>query len=380
MGPPVKEWQYTGLPSGDKERADDLEFDLFYELAMPPGLARSEARMYADTLAEIELADRLGYGAAWLVEHHFMRGYSHSTKPELFLAAAAARTQRIRLGLGIVPLPYHHPIHVCERVATLDVLSGGRLELGVGRGFSPAEYAAFGARMEDSRSLVEEQIAILRASFDGAPIRHAGRHYRIDGVEVLPKVLQRPHPPLWTAAVSPESFDWAAREGLGVLAGPFKPWFMTEQDIKRFRAAWRHDAAPRIGMTVGMFCLPDGTRARRLAAPALSWFYGELLRTTAPVLERLYPSYERFHELGRFRRLIRLGLKPKLLELAGMTVVGSPAECIARIGRLREAGVTHLLCAVGAGALPTDVVRESLECIAREVMPAFRDQQERGPE
>ena len=350
-----------------------MRFDLFYELSMPPLLARSETQMVSETLAEVELADRLGYHAVWLVEHHFMRAYSHSSKPELFLAAAAARTGTLRLGLGIIPLPYHHPVHVCERVAMLDVLSGGRLEVGVGRGFSPDEYAAFGARMEDSRSLVQEQLEILRASFDGAPISFTGKHYRLERLEILPGVVQRPHPPLWSAAVSPESFDWAAQEGLGVLAGPFKPWFMVEQDIGRFRAAWRRDEAPRIGMTVGMFCLPDATRAKQLAAPALTWFYSELLRTTAPVLERLYPSYERFRELGRFRRLIRLGLKPKLLELAGMTVVGGPAECIERIDRLRRAGVTHLLCAIGAGALPTALVRESMECIAREVMPAFQD-------
>jgi alkanesulfonate monooxygenase SsuD/methylene tetrahydromethanopterin reductase-like flavin-dependent oxidoreductase (luciferase family) len=226
--------------------------------------------------------------------------------------------------------------------------------------------------MEDSRSLVDEHLAILRASFQGTPVSYAGRHFQLEDVPILPKVLQWPHPPLWTAAVSPESFDWAAREGLGVLAGPFKPWFMTQQDIRRYRSAWQRPEALRIGMTVGLFCLPDGRRARQLAAPALSWFYGELLRTTAPVLERLYPGYEHFHELGRFRRLLKLGLRPRLLELAGMTIAGSPGECIARIEKLRDAGVSNLLCAIGAGALPTELVRESMECLARDVMPALR--------
>jgi alkanesulfonate monooxygenase SsuD/methylene tetrahydromethanopterin reductase-like flavin-dependent oxidoreductase (luciferase family) len=131
-------WQYTASSLSTKGRFC-VRFDLFYELSMPPLLARSEAQMFADALAELELADTLGFDTAWLVEHHFMPGYSHSSKPELFLAAAAARTRRLRLGLAIVPLPYHHPVHVCERVAMLDVLCGGRLELGIGRGFSPAE-------------------------------------------------------------------------------------------------------------------------------------------------------------------------------------------------------------------------------------------------
>jgi alkanesulfonate monooxygenase SsuD/methylene tetrahydromethanopterin reductase-like flavin-dependent oxidoreductase (luciferase family) len=348
-----------------------VHFDLFYELSMPPGLARTEARMFADALDELAAADALGFHGAWLVEHHFMPGYSHSSKPELVLAAAAERTRRLRLGLAVVPLPYHHPVHVAERVATLDLLSGGRLEVGIGRGFSPAEYEAFGVRMADSRGLVAESLAILRTAGGPGPVNFAGRHFRIDAREIVPRPLQRPHPPLWTAAVSPETFDWAAREGLGVLVGPFKPWFMVEADIRRYRAAWTGAEPPRIGMTVGMLCLRDARRARAVAGPALSWFYGELLRVTGPVLERLYPSYEHFRQLGRFRRLLALGAKPRFLAAAGMTIVGSPDECIARIRRLKAAGVTHLLCAVGGGAVPTETVRESLEVVAQDVMPAL---------
>lgn len=327
--------------------------------------------MLADSMAEIELADRLGLHGVWLVEHHFTPGYSHSSKPELVLAALAQRTSRLRLGLAVVPLPYHHPIHVAERIATLDLLCAGRLEVGIGRGFSPQEYAAFGLRMADSRSLVDESLAILRAAAADGPINHHGRHFVLDHVTLVPQPVQKPYPPLWTAAVSPETFDWAARARLGVLAGPFKPWFMIASDIRRYRAAWQHTEPPRIGMTVGMLCLRDGKRARSLAAPALRWAYDELLRLTTPVLEELLPSYEQFHDLGRFRRLFRLGARPRVLELAGMTVVGTPAECVARIERYRQAGVTHLLCAIGAGAVQSEVVRESLECIAADVLPAL---------
>jgi alkanesulfonate monooxygenase SsuD/methylene tetrahydromethanopterin reductase-like flavin-dependent oxidoreductase (luciferase family) len=340
---------------------------------VPPALGHSEAEVLADSMGEIELADRLGFHGVWLVEHHFLPGYSHSSKPELVLAALAQRTSRLRLGIAVVPLPYHHPVHVAERVATLDLLSRGRIEVGIGRGFSPQEYAAFGVAMAESRELVDESLAVLRAAARDAPITFSGRRFALDGVRIVPRPVQRPYPPLWSAAVSPDTFVWAAREGLGVLAGPFKPWLMVASDIERYRAAWRHTEAPRIGMTVGMLCLRDGKRARSLAAPAMRWFYGELLRITAPVLENLFPSYEQFHDLGRFRRLLKFGARPLLLDLAGLSVVGTPDECIARIERYRKAGVTHLLCAVGAGALPTEIVRESLECIAAEVMPAFAD-------
>ena len=349
-----------------------MQFDLFYEISQPPHLARSEAQAFADTLTEIELADRLGFGCAWLVEHHFMRGYSHSSKPDLVLAAASQRTRRIRLGLSVVPLPYHHPVHVAERVATLDILTGGRLELGIGRGFSPQEYGVFGAAMSDSRSRTAESLAILRQSFLRRPVTFHGEHYHLDALDILPYPVQSPHPPLWTAAVSPDTFTWAAQQQLGMLAGPFKPWMMVKHDIRNYLDSATTTPAPRAGMTVGIVCLPDGKRARELAKPALTWFYNALFATTLPVLEKLYPSYEHFHDLGRFRSLIKLGINLKLLETFGMAVVGTPAECIEKLQKYRDAGVTNLLCAVGAGALPTEAIQESMQCIAEDVMPALR--------
>lgn len=350
-----------------------MQFDLFYEIALPPQAGRSETAAYADTLAEIVLADRLGYGCAWLVEHHFMRGYSHSSKPELMLAALSQCTRSIRLGHAVIPLPLHHPVHIAERIATLDILSGGRLEVGIGRGFSPREYAVFGAKIEHSRELVEESLEILRRSFGPSPVTYDGRHYRLDALDIVPHVVQQPHPPLWTAAVSPETYPWAAERQLGVLAGPFKPWFMVRHDIGQYRAAWRGAAKPRIGMTIGVLCLTDSKRARALAKPAFTWFYSELFKTTLPVLERLYPSYEQIHEIGRFRQLMKLGVDFGLVDMAGLSVVGNPEECVAKLHKYADAGVTNLLCAFGAGAIESGIVQESMALFAREVMPAFTD-------
>lgn len=338
---------------------------------MPDYSTRSEAQAYGDLLDEIALADGLSFRCAWLTEHHFTRHYSHLSKPELVLAAATQRTRRIRLGNAIIPLPFHHPIHVAERVATLDLLSQGRLDVGIGRGFSPREYAAFGAKMGESRALTEESLAILRASFGPGPVTFNGKHYQLDALDVLPRTVQTPHPPLWSASVSPESFEWVAKNGLGMLAGPFKPWFMVKQDIKRFLGAWQGDTPPRIGMTLAIVCLPDAKRAQQLAKPALTWFYRELFKTTEPVLERLYPSYEHFHELGKFRSLLKLGVDLNLLQTFGMAVVGNPEQCIEQLRGFQAAGVTHLLCAPGAGAVSTDHVREIMQCVSEQVVPAF---------
>lgn len=348
-----------------------MRIDLFSELSVPPQLARSEAQTYADWLEEIRLAERLGYGCAWLVEHHFQRAYSHCAKPEILLAAAAARTQRIRLGLAVIPAPFHHPVHSAERVATLDLISQGRLEIGLGRGFAPREFAAFDVAMEDSRALLQETLDVLRLSFKREPVRYHSARLALDALDILPHAVQA-SPPLWSAAVSPSSFEWSAREGLGVLAGPFKPWFMTRADIQHYQALWQESAAPRIGMTIGIVCLPDSRRAHTLAKTAFEWFYQALYRNTLPVLEKLYPGYEHFRELGKFRHLLSLGINAGLLQTFGMAVAGSPEECLQTLLKFRAAGVTHLLLAIGAGALPTEIVRESMQCIAEEVMPVLQ--------
>jgi alkanesulfonate monooxygenase SsuD/methylene tetrahydromethanopterin reductase-like flavin-dependent oxidoreductase (luciferase family) len=348
-----------------------MRCDVFFEAARPPWVTLTESALYAELLDQIMLADSLGYGCAWLTEHHFLRGYSHLSKPELLLAATAARTQRIRLGHAIIPLPLHHPVHVAERVATLDALSGGRLEVGIGRGFSPRECAVFGVDMADNRAATEECLDILLKSFARAPVTHHGERHRFDALDIVPHVAQIPHPPLWTAAVSPETFAWAAARELGVLAGPFKPWFMVERDIARYRAAWRGASAPRAGMTIGVLCLADGERARRIAKEAFTWFYRELFNVVQPVLEALYPGYASMHELGRFRALMKLGVNFNLADTFGMAAVGTPQEVRGKLGKYADAGVTHLLCAFGAGAVEPAVTRESIELFAREVMPAF---------
>lgn len=357
-----------------------MHFDLFYELSVPDFAGRSEPAVFHDTLAEIEAAEAYGFSTVWLVEHHFMREYSHAGAPELLLAAAAVRTRRLRLGHAIVPLPYHHPVHVAERLATLDILSNGRVEFGFGRGFAPREYAAFGVEMASSRARTAESLAILRQFFAGGPVHFAGRYYTLEGVDILPKVVQRPHPPLWMAAVSPESFELAAHEGVGVLVGPFKPWFMVRADIERYRAAWQaHHGArrdpglnPRVGMTLGVFCLEDGRRARALAKTHLLWFYRALLKQTAPLLERLHAGYEYYRRLGTLRRLLEKTLSLAALEAAGMAVAGDPWHCLERLKRYHAAGVDHLLLAVGAGGAPSEVVRESLRTLGEHVIPYFK--------
>jgi alkanesulfonate monooxygenase SsuD/methylene tetrahydromethanopterin reductase-like flavin-dependent oxidoreductase (luciferase family) len=353
-----------------------MYFDLFYELAVPDFAMRNEAQVFQDTLDEMALAETCGFHAAWFVEHHFMRGYSHSSAPDLVLAAASQRTQTLRLGHAIVPLPYHHPLQAAERLATLDVLSNGRVEFGFGHGFSPHEDAAFGVDMTQSRERVEESLAIIQQTFHGRPVSFSGKHYRIENVDVLPKCVQSPHPPLWMAAVSPDSFELAAQLGVGVLVGPFKPWFMVQSDIKHYHAAWKKyqgdtEEPARVGMTVGLMCLEDGRRARELANLHITWFYRELLKQTAPVLKQLHAGYEYYKKMGSLKFLMEKTLNLTVLETLGMVVAGDPTHCRQQLETYRDAGVDHLLCAISAGGIPSEAAQASMRILADHVVPHF---------
>src|SRR6266849_2913695 len=155
-----------------------MKFGIFYEHQLPrPWASDSEHRLLQDSLTQIELADRLGYDYAWEVEHHFLEEYSHSSAPEVFLGAASQRTKRIRLGHGVIQLPTNHPIRVAERVATLDLLTGGRVELGLGEGQGPVELHPFGARVRDKREVWEEAVRALVPAFTRQSHEWKGEHF-----------------------------------------------------------------------------------------------------------------------------------------------------------------------------------------------------------
>src|SRR6478735_6143450 len=199
-----------------------LRISLGYELEVRGRSREVEQQAFQNVIEQVTLGDRLGFDTAWFVEHHFTRGFSHSSAPDLVLSAISQRTERIHLGLGVVLLPFEHPVRVAERVATLDVLSGGRVEFGTGRGASPTEYQAFRRPFELSREIWEENLDAVLAIWeaDTAPITLEGRYFSVPDVSVLPRPLQRPYPPVWVASTSMDGFRAAARRGLNLLCMP----------------------------------------------------------------------------------------------------------------------------------------------------------------
>src|SRR5881392_2451772 len=206
-----------------------MKFGLFYEHQLPQPAGScwnedAERRLYHDALDQIELADRLGIDYVWEVEHHFLEEYSHSSAPEVFLAAASQRTKRIRLGHGIVQLPpaVNHPARIAERAATLDLISGGRVDLGTGEASSQAELGGFGVVRDQKREQWEEALgAVARMMVEEPFAGIDGRHVQMPPRNVMPKSKQKPHPPLWVACSRRDTILLAARKGLGALSFSF---------------------------------------------------------------------------------------------------------------------------------------------------------------
>ena len=202
-----------------------MQFGIFYEHQLPrPWEEGAEHRLLKDALDQVELADRLGFDYVWEVEHHFLEEYSHSSAPEVFLAAASQRTSRIRLGHGIVQLPFNfnHTARVAERIATLDLISDGRVDFGTGEASSEAELGGFLVDRATKREQWEEGLdAVTRMMVEVPFAGYDGAHFQMPIRNVVPKPLQKPHPPLWVACSRRETIHLAATKGIGALSFSF---------------------------------------------------------------------------------------------------------------------------------------------------------------
>lgn len=184
-----------------------------------PGRRTELSRVYRRALERIAIMDRSGYDAVWLTEHHFT-DYSVCPSIPVIGTFAAARTSRLRIGTGVCLAGFYHPLRLAEEIALLDVLSGGRVNWGAGRGFDPNEFAAFGVPVEESHARFRETVEIVLAAWTHDRLTYTGEFFSFDGVEVLPKPLQRPHPPVWLAASSPAAVERAAAAGHAILMDP----------------------------------------------------------------------------------------------------------------------------------------------------------------
>lgn len=331
--------------------------------------SQSHADVYAGALEEAGLAEALGFHAVWLAEHHFS---PYGICPSLgVLAAALAReTRRVRLGTSVVIAPFAHPLRIAEEWAMVDILSGGRLDFGLGRGYQPREFAGLGVTMERTRQRFDECLAVIRQAWTGEPVHFAGEFYTVGGVTVYPRPLQRPHPPLWTAAVSPDTYALAGRQGLRILTAPsFTPWDILRRNYDAYHEAWRaahgSTAGAEIAMNKIVYVADSSRQAREEVREPIRWFFqtqAGLIADPAGVPPEQYRFYRKVRE-----NLLALSDEQALDEAA---IVGDPEEVADRIRAHQEAlGLTHFMGSFSRGMADRRKVLRSLRLFGDKVLP-----------
>src|SRR5215210_4810131 len=353
-----------------------VKFGVFYELQLPrPWSEESEYRLLKNALDEIELADRLGYDYAWEVEHHFLEEYSHSSAPEVFLGAASQRTSNIRLGHGIVQLTTNHPARVAERVATLDLVSDGRVELGIGEGSSTTELHPFERAFRDKRSVWEDAVKCLIPMFGNERWEYHGTWFDFPTRNVVPKPYQKPHPPLWVACSQLETIEMAAHRGLGALGFQFVSGDAARAWVNHYYRTYTrelelltdYEPNPNIALVSGFMCAPTDEEAQ---AKAEGWtFFQFALRYYAKMGSEVF---ERPSPGGLWKEYLAWRESPSGQKAGrNRALIGSPDSLRRRLHKWEGTHVDQIILLNQAGMTAHADIMDSLSLFANEVMPEF---------
>jgi natural product biosynthesis luciferase-like monooxygenase protein len=332
---------------------------------------RDADEYFAQCLDFVELGDRLGFHHVRIVEHYFRRYGGYSPNPIVFLAAAAQRSRRLRLVTGAVLPAFNHPLKLAGEIGMLDAISGGRAEIGFARAFLPHEFQRFGVDMDESRARFNEGLQVVRELLTGREVVHQGKFHSFPATTSLPRPTQRPHPPLWIAALSTEeSFRVAGELGVGIMAQPVVPESL-RHNLEVYREAWRaagHSGNGRVMLAFHMLCAPDGERARAAAREPVNRYLRLLAEAasewTTGTRSADYAGYDKMIEKLRQDDFDRLYER-------GSALVGSPDEIV---GMLRD---YHAACGGFETAsiqfyfsdIDPTLARSSLELFATQVMP-----------
>jgi len=341
-----------------------MDFGTFLLMQSPS--ARSSQEIYARGVEIAQAAETLGFRNVWLAEHHFST-YGYLARPLQLATYIAAKTTRLRVGTAVIVVPLHHPLVVAEEIATLDLLAGGRLDIGLGRGYQHYEFERFGLELESGRGRWEESVDILLRALGPQPFSYDGKHFKVPETMVFPRPLQQPHPPIWVVAQSPESIEMAVRRGFHVLTGGFG--IPIERTAEFRRILDRHVAELKpphplnVAVQRAVYVTPDRTDARAAAEEA---------RWNMRVTLSLRNHYERV-ENGR-AVAVPAPKEPDTDDLLDrFLVIGTPDVVIRQLNRIRDlVGITQFNCSFWFGDLEHARVLRSMELFAREVMPAFR--------
>jgi len=348
-----------------------MKFGLLYNTDYYPEAHGSASRYYAEILEQTEFAEQLGYHAVWFGEHHYS-GYSFGAPPVIAMAAAS-RTKRIKVGTGVSLVPLNHPLRLAEEYAMLDVLSEGRLEYGIGRGFLNYAYQLFGVNPDESHARYHEGTElILKAWSSQGPFSFEGEFWKLPDYTFFPKPLQKPHPPIFASgAITSESFEWAGRQGFHLGTAFFIPApEMVKANIELYRNALRengHDPARReVAGVYQMYCGDSWQEAHdHGGVHALQYYrFFEALDRRSPHTSASFELHRRGVGFSRYSY--------EELDAMRVLLIGEPDTLIERVRWSQDFyGATYLILEVAQGGEPHRYVMRSLERFAKYVMPAF---------
>lgn len=334
-----------------------MEIGLFHSVQWPEG--STQVQRYQESIAQAVLADELGFDSVWLTEHHFSR-HGIVSDSLAVLGYLAARTERVRLGTAVSVLPLHNPLRLAEAAATVDLLSNGRLDLGVGRGYQVGEFTGFGVDMAEKAERFDEALDVLRTVWSSdEPFDHDGKYFHYEAASAQPRPLQQPRVPIWVATDSASGLAQCVREDLGVLLPQGTSLDVTGTQVRRY-----HDA------------LRDGGRA-----PEHGRVYLARAAHVAATDEKAWAEaegpYQAFLEYAdRLRRGKdaegkQWGRSPFDMDadLRSSALFGSPDSVIAGLSKIHELGIDRVMLFVHMAELPHEKIMSSLELFAREVLP-----------
>lgn len=408
-------------------RETQMKFSLFFEMQISQPTRRSEAELFHQSVEQAILAESLGYHGVWAVEHHGLYEYSHSSAPEIFLAFVAARTQRLRIGHGVTLLPYryNHPIRVAERIATLDILSGGRVNWGSGKSGSRTEQCAFECDVDTLHQQWLEAIEIIPRMWTSDVFSFRGKFFDIPPMTVIPHPVQQPHPPMFAACTRPESAGYVGSLGLGALNFALGTDEFLAENVRAYHQA--SDLAQPIGRspTRHFACTPAtlvladdraacaaGMRGARFFRESLYYYYNEsgtsqasasnqiepvVVEATSSPQPTVKPQGVRALALGGLRRnataAAEEGSRLKSIPVSrgpideadlsaamrnrnkpgsqNVAILGDPVAARESVQRFVDSGVDELILMMQLGTVPHELVMESIRTFGEEVLPYF---------
>jgi alkanesulfonate monooxygenase SsuD/methylene tetrahydromethanopterin reductase-like flavin-dependent oxidoreductase (luciferase family) len=380
-----------------------MKLSLAYEMQRP---MVDDHAVIEETIEQCVLADEMGFDTVWFVEHHFLTSFSMSPCPEVIFGALSRLTKRIRLGFGVVILPYHHPIRVAERVAMVDHMSGGRVDFGTGRS-APYEQTGMGIDPRDTREMWAESLEMIPKIWEDGLFSWQGRFWNVPPREVRPKPYQKPYPPIWVAALQPATYKLAAEKGIGVMALSVAAPSTLAPHIKEYKQNVRH--AKAVGKAINdqwlsatmAVCEWDNKAARELAAQSLKTFFGPdrpYLKDQVDVYERLIETWGGVpeHLEANFARYLKpegddtdvgVDLSGGSAQIAhavwnqfdadtlaerGVTVSGDPESCLQAIRIHESCGVDQLQFLMATETVPHEKAMSSIEMFGKYVIPELK--------